>query len=278
MKFSLIVCSLGRKDDLYRLFDSLVEQSFKDFEVIFVDQNDAGYLSDLIDSYSKLFKIKHIFSAPGLSKARNIGLKYAMGEYIAFPDDDCWYSQDTLTKVFNTFNSASEVDVVTSGYQDASGAIGLKAPPCRYKINLLNVWKSAISFTIFLRRRDVVNDLYFNEELGVGSKTKWGAGEETEFLVRLINNNLGVFMYPDLGIYHPVKDFSFNGYDRKRVSSYARGNGRVLRITKYPIWIVSLSFGKTLLRIITNFMRGNRKASGFYYLILKSKIIGYMDK
>ena len=103
MKFSLIVCTLGRYEELDQLFESLRKQTYSDFEVILVDQNDKDYLNEIINEYSNEFDIRHIFSEKGLSRARNIGLKYVSGQIVAFPDDDCWYPIDLLERVNNFF-------------------------------------------------------------------------------------------------------------------------------------------------------------------------------
>src|SRR5258708_7909985 len=98
--FSLIVCTLGRKGSLRRLFRSLDAQSLPDFEVIIVDQNPPGFLDEVVDLYRSQFRIVCVLAKPGLSSARNVGLAHAAGRVIAFPDDDCWYKPDTLSEVF----------------------------------------------------------------------------------------------------------------------------------------------------------------------------------
>src|SRR5882724_3254503 len=81
--FSLIVCTLGRQDQLRRLFASLAVQSFRDFEVIVVDQNEGGFLDEIIAAYRPRLEIIHVAAAPGLSGARNVGLAHASGQIVA---------------------------------------------------------------------------------------------------------------------------------------------------------------------------------------------------
>ena len=66
MKFSLIVATKNRVNEVDRLLHSLVAQSHRDFEVILVDQNIDDRLSDVVNCYSPLFPLTHIpRSQPG---------------------------------------------------------------------------------------------------------------------------------------------------------------------------------------------------------------------
>ena len=119
--FSLIVCTLRRKDTLCRLFESLAMQTFQDFEVIVVDQNMPGFLDEVIDHYRPGFVIAHVTASPGLSAARNVGLDRATGDIIAFPDDDCWYDPKTLAKVLTRIGSEKSAAIVSGRTTDADG-------------------------------------------------------------------------------------------------------------------------------------------------------------
>ena len=277
MKFSLVVCTLGRFEDVEVLFESFALQNYKDFEVILVDQNEDGYLEPIITKYNERFPIVHIKSEKGLSVARNNGLRYVKGDIVCFPDDDCYYSEETLNKVNSYFEKNKDVKGVTSGYMSSDLRIGLLAPDTPKEITKNNVWKCAISFTIFVRKIALDNLSYhFDESLGVGANTKWGAGEETDFLLRIIKNDKMV-MIPTSGIYHPVKEAFSGGYDEKRVQSYARGMGRVLRIRGYNKILVLASFTLTFLKILKGIIRNDKQMARFYKDTLVYRIKGYLD-
>lgn len=74
---SLIVATVGRTTELRPLFDSFAAQTFKDFEVIVVDQNDDDRLVSYIQRGRMLgLQIKHIRHHPAnLSAARNVGIE-----------------------------------------------------------------------------------------------------------------------------------------------------------------------------------------------------------
>src|SRR5271166_5434820 len=104
---SLIVATMDRVTELERLLTSLDCQSYKEFEVIVVDQNPDDRLLLVLRSHEAL-TIRHLRCSPGASRARNVGLRIAGGDIIAFPDDDCWYPEGLLASVVAWFQSHQE--------------------------------------------------------------------------------------------------------------------------------------------------------------------------
>ncbi|MER3478804.1 MAG: glycosyltransferase family 2 protein, partial [Leptolyngbya sp. ERB_1_2] len=76
VKFSLIVCTLGRIEPLRQFLNSLLVQTHLSFEVILVDQNEHNRIEELLEHYKSL-EIRRFRSSPGLSRARNIGIQQA---------------------------------------------------------------------------------------------------------------------------------------------------------------------------------------------------------
>lgn len=73
MLISLIMPTLNRYDDIYLLMDSLENQTYKNFELIVVDQNDNSKVKEIVDKYIDKLDIKYIKSSKkGLSYNRNV--------------------------------------------------------------------------------------------------------------------------------------------------------------------------------------------------------------
>jgi len=89
-KVSVIVPTYNRASWLEETLRSVVSQTFKDFELIVVDDGSTDNTSQIMQS----FPDAQYFSMgknSGVSKARNLGLDYAKGEFICFLDsDDLW--------------------------------------------------------------------------------------------------------------------------------------------------------------------------------------------
>jgi glycosyltransferase involved in cell wall biosynthesis len=113
LTFSLIVATLGRTRELENLFESLASQAYPNLECIIVDQNPDRRVKEIVDLWKDVLKLRVIDSAPGLSRARNVGLTAATGDILAFPDDDCWYSQSLLACVSGWFEDHAEYGVLT---------------------------------------------------------------------------------------------------------------------------------------------------------------------
>jgi glycosyltransferase involved in cell wall biosynthesis len=93
--FSVVIPTFRSNDYLQTLFDKLNRQLYKDFEVIVIDSGkDKGH------EYQELcnFKLTYLFRPDiGAAKARNIGIDYARGKFVAFTDDDCQPDADWLS-------------------------------------------------------------------------------------------------------------------------------------------------------------------------------------
>src|SRR5436305_2067180 len=100
MHFSLIVATVGRTSELYRLFDTLCAQTHQDFDTVIVDQNQDDRIEKLVACYEGRLRLRHVRAEKrGHASANNAGLEHATGDLIAFPDDDCWYPADLLERV-----------------------------------------------------------------------------------------------------------------------------------------------------------------------------------
>ena len=89
-KVSVIVPTYNRADLLERALNSIVSQTYQDFELIVVDDGSTDKTSKVMKSFPKA-QYLYIKKNSGVSKARNVGLASAKGELICFLDsDDLW--------------------------------------------------------------------------------------------------------------------------------------------------------------------------------------------
>lgn len=105
MLFSLIIPVFNNLEkELNQIIKSLENQTFKDFEVILIDDGSLEKCVQYLDTLSKTtsldLKVFHIEHG-GVSNARNFGLNYAMGEYIGFVDADDYVLPNMLCDAAN---------------------------------------------------------------------------------------------------------------------------------------------------------------------------------
>src|SRR5579864_8357010 len=145
MKFSLVLATVGRHDEVARFLASLEAQGYRNFELIVIDQNDDDRLVPLLRMYHDRFALQHVRSPRGLSRARNVGLKLASGDVIAFPDDDCWYPAGLLEKVAALLKADTGLDGITGRFTDGDGRSEGRWLERSMMLNRYNVWRGAIS-------------------------------------------------------------------------------------------------------------------------------------
>ena len=238
MKFSLILCTVNREKEVIDFLDSLVEQIYKNFEVIVVDQNYDNRVKNIIEKYTCL-NIIYLKSDLGLSKARNIGLKRAIGDIVCFPDDDCTYPFVLLENVKNFFEKnvyhilmGKTVDFKTGKIVAGSNRL--------IEQELTKFYTLGSSTTLFIKNN---HQIIFDERFGLGSI--YASEEENELIFRLLKNGykgyyghtmgaagvlesilsmtaldngliLATRGFDELGVTHPVNISNQNRYTNKK--------------------------------------------------------------
>lgn len=114
MTFSLIVPVYNVEKYLAKCLDSILCQSFQDFEIIVVNDGSPDNSQAIIDEYAKNHpdRIKAFTKENGgLSDARNFGIGKAQGDYLLFIDSDDYISKDLLCEL-NKVVAGSNIDLV----------------------------------------------------------------------------------------------------------------------------------------------------------------------
>lgn len=203
MKISVLVPTLGKREKkIKRLLNSLKLQLFKEFEIIFVIQDNYENMEHIISGYPEL-DIKQIFiKKKGLSNARNVGLKIASGDIIVLSDDDCWYHEDSFRTISNAFEKDDKIKIVLSQIFDP-------IDNCMYKKYSMNcgyirkrfqlLTKSSIEIAF---KKNLISYKKFDERFGLGSE--FVCGEEVDFLLNNFEKK-SILYKPIVTVYHEKK-------------------------------------------------------------------------
>ena len=100
MKYSIITVNYNNKEGLRKTIESVIHQTFRDFEFIVIDGGSIDGSVDVLKEYDS--QIDFWVSEPdgGVYQGMNKGIKKATGEYLNFMNSgDCFYSSDVLEKV-----------------------------------------------------------------------------------------------------------------------------------------------------------------------------------
>lgn len=160
-KISIIVPIYNVEKYLNRCIDSILNQTFVDFELILVDDGSHDNCGAICDEYVKKDKrIKVIHKENGgLSSARNAGIDIAQGEYLGFVDSDDWIHPQLLELSFSIIKK-TEVDIVSFDY--------IKIQKEKYNCEKINIEKEAANAKIY-EKEFIINNLYnkFQQQIGV---------------------------------------------------------------------------------------------------------------
>jgi glycosyltransferase involved in cell wall biosynthesis len=264
------MATLNRHEEIITFIDTLISQTYKNFELIIIDQNSDNRVYDIYLQNKDRLDIKYFRSdKKGLSLNRNIGLEHYSGDIVAFPDDDCEYDVDTLGKIASFFEKKANYNFYTCNTREKSGIQTiLKTKENSTDISLFNVMNIGISFTIFIRSESI-KQFRFDEQLGVG--TEFSSGEESDLLLFLIRNNNKGYYHADHYIYHPCKQD-----DAGRAFSYGKGFGAIYKkaVINYKFYILLFIFilriSKGIINIIIYHNKKERIAS------LKGRLQGFI--
>jgi GT2 family glycosyltransferase len=260
---SLILATVGRTDQLNRLFDSLAAQTFANFEVVVVDQNGDDRLLPHIERAKCLgIAVRHLkLTPPNLAAARNVGIDAASGEWIGFPDDDCWYDPELLGHVAARFvRSDRPTGVVVRWVEQAEQPMQAAKLTWERSAAFRDVPVSSI--TLFCRRELFRKIGGFDSRLGVG---QWfGAGEETDFVLRALRSG-ALFTYePAAEVHHAVSSDKpdTTPQARRAIRHRARGTGALYAKHRLPLWVIARGLAAPVLRPLLKGSFGSDLAYG----------------
>ena len=114
---SIIIPVYNSEKYIKRCLDSIVTQSYKNIEIIVIDDGSTDDSKNICENYSKIdSRIKVINKKnEGVSSARNDGIKNANGEYLMFVDADDWLEKDAIMILYSALNEFN-VDIVRGNF------------------------------------------------------------------------------------------------------------------------------------------------------------------
>jgi glycosyltransferase involved in cell wall biosynthesis len=232
-----VVATKGRAADLTRLLQSLVDQTYPLSCILIIDQNADDRLEDILAAFPAL-PIQHHRTPElvGVCRNRNFGWQQAQQDIIIFPDDDCWYPADFMAKAVDLF-AQTGADVVCGRPTDTTGkSINGKYGNRPCWVDRKSVWFSQIEWA-FLAKRNVLAVIGgFDEQLGPGAGTPWGASEMQDVSLKALSHGYREYYDPLLVAHHPEVNLTRETGDwYRRVPAYARGMGYVLAKHNYSL-------------------------------------------
>ena len=124
---SVIITTYNRADFLKKTLDSIENQTYKNVEIIVIDDGSTDEIAIKIKNICLEFSKcqYHWKSNTGQADSRNFGIEKAKGEYIGFCDDDDYWVLDKLEKQITILENYNNFDIVTGdiGFVDKEGTV-----------------------------------------------------------------------------------------------------------------------------------------------------------
>jgi GT2 family glycosyltransferase len=234
---SLIICTRDRPEALRRCLESLTLQRAHPGEVIIVDNSASGSARQVCTERAGLIYVHE--RSPGLSRARNAGVRAASKPIIAFTDDDVEPHPAWLAEIVRAF-SLNDVGCVTGlvlpatletaaqrDFQFLLGAFGSSFIPLLFdsrffaetKPHGAHVWRIGAGANMAFRRSAFERAGMFDERLGAGAS---GCSEDTEIWYRMLALGGSILHEPRAVVLHHHRASS--GELMGQVTSYMRGH------------------------------------------------------
>lgn len=116
-KISIIIPVYNAENTLNRCLDSIVNQEYKNYEVILINDGSTDNSKQILDEYKDKYTniiVKHKINE-GVSSARNMGLEIASGEYIMFIDSDDFFTNKWIDKLNNVL-IGNDIDLLVASF------------------------------------------------------------------------------------------------------------------------------------------------------------------
>lgn len=203
---SVIITTYKRPSMLKRAIKSVLNQSYKDIELIIVDDNNPETQgrkeTEIIMNEFKLFlNIKYVKHTKNLNgaAARNTGIRSSKGEIICFLDDDDWYLKEKIKKQVNYLIQHPEYDAVYCGWERDNKEYTFSG-------------KGDLTFEMLSRTNPIItNSIMMKKEAAIncgGWDERFLRSQEPAFLLRYFNCGYRIGVIKEILVKFDISDRS----------------------------------------------------------------------
>ena len=205
MKYSIIVAVFNRPDELGELLESLTHQTYRDFEVVIVEDGSTVSSKSVCDAYASQLKLSYYAkpnSGPGPS--RNYGCRRAAGDCFIFLDSDCTVPPDYMQAI-DTAVVDQKLDAFGGPDREHASFTPTQKAISYSMTSLLTTGgirgsKVRVGGAFHPRSFNMgISRAVFNDTEGFSGMR---FGEEVEFSIRMMGRGYRVALIPDSWVYH----------------------------------------------------------------------------
>jgi glycosyltransferase involved in cell wall biosynthesis len=245
--FSVIVPVYNRPSEIDELLGSLESQTYKDFEIIVVEDGSTLPCKSIVDKYAALINIKYFYkenSGPG--PARNFGANKSQGDYLFFFDSDCVIPERYFEEIRRELSSSplmgafGGTDKASHSFTQIQKAINYSMTSFLTTGGIRGGKKRLDKFYPRTFNLGVKKDVFNN----VGGFSTMRYGEDIDFSIRVLKAGYICKFFPHAWVYHKRRT------DLRKFFKQVNHSG-VARIDLYKLYPESLKIVHILPAIFT---------------------------
>lgn len=187
---SIVVATYNSEKHLQKCLQSILEQSYQNFEIIIIDNQSTDKTLSIIKKYEKFIDIWISESDKGIFHAMNKGIEISKGKIISILNSDDYFFPNALKTIVKYFNSNSNIDFVFGTVKKNKVFSGFKPNKIRWKFNIYP--SHSVGFFVKKKIHDKIglynlkykhsNDYDFFYRLIVKNKIKGTSTKRTEVI------------------------------------------------------------------------------------------------
>ena len=239
-KYSIVIPVYNRPDEVDELLETLTFQSFKDFEVVIVEDGSTVDCEEVVSKYASKFDIHYFVKENGgQGFARNYGYERANGKYFIVFDSDCLIPPHYL---------ASVDEFLTQNSVDAYGGPDAAHESFTVTQKAINHVMTSFFTTGGIRGNKKHIGTYHPRSFNMGiSRAVWEQtkgyiipfmGEDMEFSTRILKEGFKTALIPDAFVYHKRRTSLTKFY--KQLKYFGRARINLSRFHKGQVGVVHL--------------------------------------
>lgn len=169
MKYSIITVNYNNKEGLRKTIESVIHQTYRNFEYIIIDGGSTDGSVDILKEYDEHINFWVSESDKGIYNAMNKGIKMAHGEYLNFMNSgDAYHSLSALESIEELH---SDEDIIIGGYYETGKGVSHTIPP--QDVTLLTLLKYTINHQATFIKRTLFDKRQYDESYTIMADAKF---------------------------------------------------------------------------------------------------------
>src|SRR3990170_2423896 len=242
-RISIVIPTYNRAEMLRKCLNALGQQQFNPFEILVVDGGSVDQTEEVVNDFMKRtgLKVNYFRQDVGRSAARGLGVEHAMGEIVAFIDDDCVASENWLKSIVKHFSNET-----ISGIEGMTIPVPKESSPFSHSIENTKGGKfctcnMAYSKTILKKVE--------------GFDERFGHREDSDLAFSILENGGKIEFKEDVLVYHPqyketwlkkLKKMKYFYFDPLLLKKHPKLYKKYIRFPFYrftPLYLMCTLFG-----------------------------------